>query len=291
MKRFIYAAVFFLVACAPASEEPQAPDVQHAELYEDTVAPEITEWMAEPSILVFSKTLGWRHNEGIAGADLFFVELASEQNYGIFTTANAGVFNDEDLSRFDVVIFNNMTGDSLSADQQAAFEAWLTIGGGWIGLHGAGDASQSAWPWYQESLIGPRFIGHPAAPQFQVARVEVLDAEHPITQGIPLEWRHLDEWYSFDSPAQDHGARVLAGLDESTYSPRNDQYGEVSDLRMGEGAINHPIIWVRCPGEGRAFYSAIGHSHLSYRDETYRKLLTQAFLWVDGRIDAPGIGC
>jgi len=38
----------------------------------DVTAPEITEHMASPSILVFSKTKEWRHNEGIAGANSFY---------------------------------------------------------------------------------------------------------------------------------------------------------------------------------------------------------------------------
>ena len=41
----------------------------------DAVPPHITKWMQQPAILVFSKTNGWRHNEGIAGADKFFVDF------------------------------------------------------------------------------------------------------------------------------------------------------------------------------------------------------------------------
>ncbi|MEP1421121.1 MAG: ThuA domain-containing protein [Erythrobacter sp.] len=263
-----------LLACSGASQ---------ADRTHDSVAPEITEWMPEPAILVFSRTLGWRHNEGIAGADLFFVQLARERQHGIFTTANAAVFNHKTLSRFELVVFNNVTGDSLSPDQQSAFEDWLINGGAWMGLHGSGDASQDSWQWYQESLIGPRFIGHPAEPQFQEARIETLDTKHPITKGVALNWVHEDEWYSFDSPAQDHGATVLFGLDENSYRPRNDAYGEVSDLRMGAGAINHPIVWVRCVGKGRAFYSAIGHSDQSYQDPNYALLLSNAFDWATKR--------
>ncbi len=257
----------------------------------DTVAPAITEWMPQPAILVFSKTLGWRHNEGIAGADLFFVGLAREHGYGIFTTANAAVFNDTDLARFDIIVFNNMTGDGLTQEQQDAFQLWLEEGGGWIGLHGAGDASQSNWTWYQDTLIGPRFIGHPADPQFQDARVEVLESDHPVTMGLPASWVHNDEWYSFDSRPQDYGFRPLLGLDEATYRPRNDVYGDVADLTMGSGAINHPIVWAQCPEAGRAVYSAIGHSDQSYTDPHYAQLLENAFLWVTRKSDPEGAGC
>ena len=85
--------------------------------------------------------------------------------------------------------------------------------------------------------------------------------------------------------------KPLVGLDESTYRPRNDEYGDVSDLRMGEGAINHPIVWSRCPGKGRAVYSAVGHSDESYDDPHYVMLLKNAFRWVSRRTDPKGAAC
>lgn len=257
----------------------------------DTIPPHITEWLQTPSILVFSKTLGWRHNEGIAGADLFFVQLARKAGYGVFTTANAAVFNANDLARFDIVVFNNATGDGLSVAQQGAFQSWLERGGGWLGLHSAGDGSQRAWSWYQDALIGPLFIGHPADPQLQRARLHVLDTAHPILDGVPHTWWHVDEWYSFDTPADAHGARALVGLDETSYRPRNDVYGDVADLRMGPTAADHPIIWVRCIGRGRAVYSAIGHNDVSYTEPHYARLLTNAFDWVASKTDPDGDGC
>lgn len=275
-----------IMACilAPAS-------ISYSQAQEAASPPDLSPWMAQPAILVFSKTRGWRHNEGIAGGDAFFTQLARQHQYGIYTTVDPSIFNPRDLAKFEVVVFNNMTGDTLNEAQEAAFENWLEGGGGWIGLHSAGDSSQSTWEWYQETLIGPRFIGHPADPQLQYARVEVLNKSHPVTAGLPTAWLHNDEWYSFDGRAQDHGMNVLIGLDESTYRPRNDVYGDVSDLRMGEGAENHPIVWSNCPGEGRAVYSAIGHMDESYEDPHYRRLLENAFSWVSGKSDPEGKGC
>lgn len=257
----------------------------------DSSAPAITPFMPLPAILVFSKTNEWRHNEGIAGADHFFVGLARDKGYGIYTTANGSVFNEKTLARFKVVVFNNVTGDALSTDQEAAFEAWLEGGGAWIGLHGSGDSSHQDWDWYQNYLIGPVFTSHPMAPQFQDARVVNLAPLHPIMKGVPQDFMHNDEWYSFDSTAQSHGHVALAGLDESTYSPVNKVYGDISDLRMGEGAMSHPIIWSHCPGEGRAFYSAIGHLETNYQDANYARLLNNAFDWVSRKTDPSGNGC
>lgn len=271
----------FLVSCAAQSQDtpPAVTDIQPAVDYDQT-RPDITEFMAQPAILVFSKTRGWRHNEGIAGADRFFADLSQDRGYGLFTTVNSAVFNAEDLSRFQVVVFNNMTGDVLSPEQQAAFQTWLEAGGAWLGLHAAGDNSHTSWPWYDRAMIGPEFTSHPMAPQFQEADLVLLEESHPILDGLPDRFSLTDEWYSFDSIPQEYGLTPLVGLDESTYSPLNTVYGDISDLRMGQNPEDHPIIWAGEIEEGRIVYSAVGHNQTPYDDETYAQFLTQALEWV-----------
>ena len=276
MRYLIISLSLFLSACAA---ELASEPVESTSPYSST-PPEITEYMAQPAILVFSATKEWRHNEGIAGADRYFAELATERGYGLYTTENGAVFTPDILDRFEVIVFNNVTGDVLSPEQREAFQAWLGKGGGWIGVHGSGDASHTSWPWYDKKLIGPEFIGHPAAPQFQDATLVSLMPEHPIMDGIPNEWQQNDEWYSFDGVPQSYGLTPLVGLDESSYSPRNDVYGDVSDLRMGPKPVDHPIIWVGEYEEARFFYSAVGHMHTAYDNEIYAKLLENAFDWV-----------
>lgn len=254
--------------------------------------PEITPYMQSPAILVFSKTAGWRHNEGIAGADRYFADLAHEKGYGLFTTANAAVFNAEDLARFEVIVFNNATGDGLTAEQEAAFEAWYADDGAWIGLHGSGDASQNNWLWYQSTFIGPEFIGHIMAPQFQTARLVGIKSEHPVLDGMPADFELEDEWYSFDAPAQAHGMLPIVGLDETSYQPTNTVVADwPSDLRMGDDPSDHPIIWSSCSGQGRSVYSGVGHTQFVYDSEDYQKLLSNAFDWVTRKTDPDGAFC
>lgn len=261
-----------------------------ASLEYDSAVPNVSEHMARPAVLSFSKTRGWRHEEGIAGLSYFLIKLTRAKGYGVFSTENAAIFNDKSLAEFKLIVLNNATGNALSANQKLSVQKWLKSGGAILALHGAGDGSQDEWPWYQEQLIGPKFIGHPADPQFQDANVQMLDADHPISQGIPPGWTANDEWYSFDG-IPDGSARIIAGLDESTYSPVNNVYGDVSDLRMGEGAAAHPIIWSRCIGEGRFVYSALGHQENSYENPVYAKLLSNAFDWAVKTTDIASDGC
>lgn len=231
--------------------------------------------------MVFSGTKGWRHDEGISGADLFFAEIATEKGYSIFTTEHPGVFNSADLDRFEVIIFNNVSGPVLNQAQRTEFENWMKNGGAWIGLHGAADYSMGDWEWYQANLVGARFIGHTMDPRYQDASLVKLSMDHPITGDLPNEWKHYDEWYSFDRIPDMPGLEILLGIDETSYSPTNTVVAEwPTDLSMGTTPGEHPMVWARCDLGFRAVYSAIGDRHESYRDPLYRKLLTNAFEWV-----------
>lgn len=252
-------------------------------------APVPTEHMPQPAMLIYSDTAGWRHEEGIAGGNVALMEIAGDKGLGYFTTQHSEIFNAETLSRFDLVVFNSATGDSLNADQKAAFEAWLADDGAAILIHGSIDASQSDWSFYQDEMVGPHFISHPMAPQFQAADIVVLNTGHPVMAGLPDRFTATDEWYSFDG-VPDGRFVTLAGLDETTYDPRNTVYG-VEDLRMGDQPEDHAIIWARClPEGGRVVASALGHTIESFKAAEHRQLLSNAIDWTR-RAGKDAVGC
>lgn len=246
----------------------------------ETVPPEIPDSLVSPAVLLFTKTNGFRHIEGIAAGLEYLEQVAVKRGWSTFHTENGAVFNEGDLNRFDAVVFLNASGDILDQQQQQAFQSWLTRGGGWLGVHAAGDGSHKDWPWYVENLVGVDFIAHPMGPQFQVARVEVENPGQAAMQNLPGEWLHDDEWYSWvESPRGKKDFDVLASIDESSYSPWLKIMGKEKDLRMGD----HPVVWSRCVDSGRALYSAMGHSAASYQAPEHRLLLENALAWVIGQ--------
>lgn len=232
----------------------------------------IPEMQQRPAVLVFSKTNAFMHKEAIAAAKTLLQQLADQNGWSVFFSDSGAVFNQADLEKFDVVVWSNVTGSVLTADQRGAFEKYMENGGGFIGLHGAGDGSTGKdWPWYAQ-LIGANSIGHPMRPQFQMATLKIEDREDPITRHLGVTWERSDEWYSFEESPRKLGFDILAILDESTYSP--EAFGR--SLRMG---TDHPIIWKRCVGRGRAFYSALGHTAETYQEPPYQQLLQNAIAW------------
>lgn len=234
---------------------------------------------ADLRFIVFSKTNSFRHKEGIPAAHALFDQLAEKRGWAAFHTENSAIFQPALLSKFDVIVFANASGDTLSDAQDLAFQQWLEAGGGWIGIHSAGDGSHEDWPWYRETLIGPVFAQHILGPQFQEARVVKEDRVHPVTRDLPNEFLHTEEWYSWEESARDHGMHVLLTVDESSYEPYIRGFGNEVDLRMGD----HPIVWSSCVGRGRALYSAMGHQAAAYSSAPIAQLIENGVEWAAGR--------
>jgi cytochrome c len=217
-------------------------------------------------VLVFSKTAGFRHDsipDGIA----LVRSLGAANGFRVDATEDAAVFTPQGLRAYQAVVFLNTTGEVLSSAQKAAFRTYVRQGGGWVGVHSAAD-TEHAWPFYGQLLgKGAWFVSHPA---IQTATLLREDAGHPSTRHYPASFPFTDEWYNFK--ADPRGAvDVLLSLDESSYDPGGDAMGD------------HPIAWCHAIGQGRAWYTALGHRSETYADPAFARHLLGGILWAAGR--------
>lgn len=213
-------------------------------------------------VLVFSKTVGFRHSaipDGIAA----FTKLGAQHRFDVEATEDASVFNSRDLNRFAVVVFLNTTGDILNEDQQRAFQNYIAHGHGFTGVHAAADAEYE-WPWYA-GLVGAYFKGHP--PQ-QEAALHVENSAFLRPQSVPTEWRHFDEWYNYRTNPRSR-VHVLLTLDEKSY-------------HGGTMGSDHPIAWFHRYNGGRAFYIGLGHTRKTYEDPVFLQYLLAGVEWAAG---------
>ncbi len=228
--------------------------------------------LSDNAVLVFDKTNGFVHTDTLPVARQMLNDIAAANGWDIYHTGNGAVMNPEMLSKFKVVVWNNTSGTTLSDEQGAAFRAWLENGGGFVGLHAAGGDFYYSWKWYVNELIGAQFIGHTMSPQFQDATIINENHETGLTDHIPPRWDvPQEEWYGFDKSVRGR-FDVLLSMDETSYDP-ND-----SDMEGGD----HPIAWLHTmgpEGEGRVFYSAIGHQPDTYLIPEYRRFIEKAMIW------------
>lgn len=237
-------------------------------------------------VLLFEKVNGFYHEEAIPAARNAIEKIADANGWSVVAADKGGAISRKNLSRIDVVVFSNNSGDVLTITQRQALRDFVERGGGIVALHGAGGDSQYWWDWYANELIGAQFIGHPMEPQFQETTVAIEPGSGAFGAGVAASWSLSDEWYSFATNPRTSGAQVVATIDESRYQTKG--WGG-ADIAMGD---DHPIAWTRCVGDGRSFYSAIGHRAEVYADANYQRLLQNALAWAGGagacRTPSPG---
>ncbi len=197
----------------------------------------------EKEILVFSKTLGFRHGSIEAGISAL-QKMGVENEFKVIATEDARYFVEDSLKQYATVVFLNTTKDILNDVQQADFERYIQAGGGFVGIHAATDTEYD-WPWYSK-LVGAVFDSHP---RIQEAELQILDTNHPASKHLDSVWVKSDEWYNFRNINPD--INVLITIDETSYEG-------------GTNENNHPISWYHDYDGGRAFYTEMGHT-----DETF----------------------
>lgn len=231
------------------------------------------------NVLLYSKAKGWVHEDAIPAAKELFGTLAKQNNWKLTITDDSSIYTPEQLDFFDVVVWNNVTGNTLDEKQRAAFKNYLEGGGGFVGFHGSGDNSRQ-WDWYYEEVIRAEFSHHPIVPQFQVGTLNKECPESfPACEILPIRWDQEEEWYVFYDSPRKKGSHILYTLDETDMvmsGVRKDGTLQDKDFDMGD---DHPIAWYNCVGKGKAFYSALGHKAYYYSNPNYNRLLTEAVNW------------
>lgn len=209
----------------------------------------------EISVLVFSRTTSFRHESIKAGKEAILA-LGKKHGFKVDTTENGDWFEEKTLKNYNVIVFLNTTGDVLSEAQQLEMNRWVQAGGGFVGIHAAAD-TEYEWPWYGE-LVGAYFDSHPNNPNIRDAIVRVIDKSHISTKHLPDTWNRTDEWYNYKDIKSD--LTVLLNLDEKSYEG-------------GTNGENHPIAWYHEFDGGRSWYTGLGHTDESYKDENFLQML------------------
>lgn len=218
--------------------------------------------------LLFTKTAGWHHesiHEGVSALR----EIAERHDFRLDWHEDASRFNDDFLSRYDVIIFLSTTGDILNDDQQAAMEKFVQSGKGFVGIHAASD-TEYEWPWYNK-LVGRMFKIHP---RNQTAMLEVQDDNFPGMEIFPKRFMWTDEWYQFKPEKYSEDINVLLTIDEDSYETET-KWGDNQGGDMGY----HPISWYQEYDGGRSFYTALGHIPGVYDDVWFRHHIYGAIYW------------
>lgn len=267
------------------------------------VCPSPASRAAEPAGKLRALIVDGQNNHGVWPKTTQMMKRYLEQT-GLFTvdvatTAPQGADPNfkPNFSQYRVVV-SNYNGAPWPAETQQAFVQYVRNGGGvvivhaannafgdWreyneiIGLGGWGGRNEKSGPYLyfdkdgqlvRDTAAGPG--GHHGA-QHEFA-VVVRDTAHPVTKGMPREWKHVkDELYDFlRGPAQN--VQVLA----TAYA----------DPAQGGSGRHEPMIFTVTFGKGRVLHTPMGHGDYSCACAGFIATLQRGAEWAaTGQVTQP----
>lgn len=229
-------------------------------------------------VLMITQSAGYRHgsvNRGkkeLASAEIAMTQLG--QQTGLFKVDCSqdckADFTKDNLKNYDIVMFYT-TGKLpiADADMDYFLNDWLKQKGhGFLGFHSATDTFKDYEPYWD--MIGGSFNGHPWNSGNTVT-VTVHDPSHPTMKSFGgTEFQIKDEIYRYKN-WQPGKVRVLMSLNMAKCKP--------SEPYMV------PVAWVKSVGEGRMFYTNLGHNPATWQDKRHLDSIEAGVKWVLHKVD------
>jgi type 1 glutamine amidotransferase len=169
------------------------------------------------------------------------------------------------LANVDAIFFLGHRDVPLDAQQKTELAAFVRSGKGFVAAHVALTAFDS-WPEFGE-LLGARYDDHP----WNTASGTVIneDPSFPATRHFPATFPLTDEFYQPKSFSRDT-LRVLLRLDVSKMPPN-------PNMRRTDG--DFPLAWAKMYGQGRVFYSSLGHAAETWDNRDVAQMYFEAIKW------------
>lgn len=216
-------------------------------------------------VLVYTKNgKGYVHTN-ISSASACIGRLGQQLGFSVDTSNNPADFNEKNLQKYQVIVFNNTNNDVFDTDEQKlALMHFVQAGGGVMGLHSASGTERN-WPWFKR-MLGGSFQRHP---KFQHFKEIVIDAAHPSTSFLPHTWERDDECYYIREMNPDIHVLVVHDLLSVTDTSKPAFFGN-----------SFPSVWCHEFDGGREWYTSLGHDSSTYREPVFEKHLLGGLQWV-----------
>ncbi len=268
-------ALLLLVRLPLAAQDGQIPAEAQARIAAGLPTEPIVTPAHPRKVLIYSKTLGFRHDSIPVGAKALQMLGEKTGAYQAVCSEDPALFDQEQLQSFDAVVLLNTTGDflaphkdSLSDEEKATLERrkqnlhrFVSEGKGLIGSHAATDGFYG-WREFGD-MIGGWFTGHPWTTEVPLK----IDAPgHPLVAMFDPQTSFVikDEIYQFGPRGADYQPysrerqHVLLSLDAAKF-----------DVSKGSRADHdYAVSWIHNYGQGRVFYCSLGHFDQIYWQPT-----------------------
>lgn len=241
-------------------------------------------------ILYFTRSVGFQHSpvarqgNELSFSEKLLMEHGAKHGVEVVCSKDGSIF-DGDLAQFDCFAFytcGDLTKPSIDKSPPMTLEGKkrlldaVAAGKGFVGFHSASDtfhSKGSAWENQKEldpyiAMLGGEFIVHGRQ---QKAKMRVASPRFPGMEGVN-DFVINEEWYALKNFAKDLHVILIQetqGMVDACYQ-----------------RPPYPATWARKHGQGRVFFTSLGHREDVWTNPICQQIITGGFNWALGNVEA-----
>jgi hypothetical protein len=202
---------------------------------------------------------GWDGHEPKQCVDVL-APLLAKRGFIVDVVDTLDVYADPDkMAAYDLVV-PVWTMSSITREQEAGLLGAVRSGAGIAGWHGGmGDSFRNSTDY--QWMVGGQWVAHPG--NVIDYEVNIVNHEDPITRGIPDFAMHSEQYYMHVDPSNE----VLATTTFNT------------PIAPWVNGCVMPVVWKRMWGDGRVFYSSLGHVASDFNVPEAREIQLRGMEW------------
>lgn len=201
---------------------------------------------------------GW-HGHEPEQCSIIVRDMLQRNGFDVRVETQTSVFADPALAELDLIV-PIFTMSKIEKDEAINLSAAVRGGVGLAGFHGGmGDAFRDSVEY--QFMTGGQWVAHPG--NVIDYRVNITQPQDPVMAGLSDFAYRSEQYYMHVDPSNN----VLA-----TTTFTGDHAEWIDGVVM-------PVVWKRRHGQGRVFYSALGHVSAEFQVHEMRTLFERGMLW------------
>ncbi|MBX2999788.1 MAG: ThuA domain-containing protein [Caldilineaceae bacterium] len=202
---------------------------------------------------------GWEGHEPKQCVDIF-APILEKAGFAVDIHTTLDIYTDAAQMRSYDLISQVYTMSQISKEQEKGLLETIKAGTGFAGWHGGmADAFRNNTEY--QFMVGGQWVAHPG--NIIDYEVNIINHEDPITAGLSDFKMHSEQYYMHVDPNNEVLATTTFG---GQYAP------------WIEGTVM-PVVWKRRWGQGKIFYSSLGHVASDFNVPEAREITRRGLIW------------
>jgi type 1 glutamine amidotransferase len=202
---------------------------------------------------------GWEGHEPKQCVDIF-APILQEQGYKVEISNTLDTYlNLEKMMSLNLIV-QVWTMSAITQDQETGLLEAVKSGVGFAGWHGGIADSFRSNTEYQ-FMVGGQWVAHPGG--VIDYEVNIAKADDPVVAGLQDFRMHSEQYYMHVDPSNKVLATTTFGGEHAPWI---------------EGCVM-PVVWKRMWGQGKVFFSSVGHVAKDFDVPEAREIVQRGMLW------------